>query len=153
MADMHDAGLVHLNIKPSNIMWFPQGGHWSITDFGFCARVGEAAPVASTLAYSAPEVVRAYLSSQDCMAAAPAMDCWALGIVALELFAGTPTFDLVQGGPVQVRLLHNRSAVLHHLLFALAGTVAAHQIPVSPKPGYSSSECRGRPEYGTVPTC
>ena len=116
MAAMHDAGLAHLNIKPSNIMWFPQleGGHWSITDFGCCARAGEAAPVASTLAYAAPEVVRAYLNSQDCMTAAPAMDCWALGVVALELFTGTPTFDLVQGGPIKVRTPYDWSAMREH---------------------------------------
>ena len=122
MAAMHDAGLVHLNIKPSNIMWFPEGAHWSITDFGCCAFVGEAAPVASTLAYSAPEVVRAYLGNLDCMTAAPAMDCWALGIVALELFTGTPIFDLVQGGPGQVRVCNHRHAMLgNHFLHWEAG--------------------------------
>jgi eukaryotic-like serine/threonine-protein kinase len=86
----HEAGLVHRDIKPGNILLCPDGTV-KITDFGIAHAAG-AAPVTrpgvvmGTTQYLAPE--RATGGGGT-----PASDLYSLGIVAYECLTGDPPFS------------------------------------------------------------
>ncbi|CAJ1392554.1 unnamed protein product [Effrenium voratum] len=87
-------GLVHLDIKPSNIVRFDKGGkpRWKLIDLDCISKQGVSTfgEVIFTPAYMAPELARAYAQAgpgqaQHCpVALKPSMDLWSAGICALE---------------------------------------------------------------------
>ena len=87
---LHRQGIVHRDVKPSNIM-LRENGSAALTDFGLAkgaaytvlTRPGQ---VLGTLDYLAPELVRG-------RPATPASDLYALGCVAFECLAGRPPFS------------------------------------------------------------
>jgi hypothetical protein len=85
----HDAGLVHRDIKPGNLLITPEG-RVKITDFGI-ARIADQVPltatgqVMGTVQYLAPEQA----SGQT---ATPSTDVYSLGVVAYECLAGRRPF-------------------------------------------------------------
>lgn len=85
----HQAGLVHRDIKPGNLLITPDGGV-KITDFGI-ARLADQVPltatgqVMGTVQYLAPEQAGGKPAS-------PATDIYSLGIVAYEALAGKRPF-------------------------------------------------------------
>ena len=102
--DMHAAGYVHRDVKPENIMFLQRENRWTVIDFGCAARTGETAPLAFTLVYAPPEVARAVDAGAKTVVVTPAMDAWALGVVAFELLTGQSAFTLVIEGRDSVRL-------------------------------------------------
>ena len=86
---LHAEGLVHRDVKPSNVM-LDQDGAVGLTDFGLArgrgltvlTRPGE---VMVTLDYLAPELISGTPAS-------PASDIYALGCVAYECLTGKPPF-------------------------------------------------------------
>ena len=98
LADMHEAGYVHRDIKPANVMWLPRENRWTVIDFGCTARTGDSVALAFTLTYAAPEVVRAFVTQQRSVEASPAVDAWALGVMAFELLTGAPAFQPLTHG-------------------------------------------------------
>jgi len=86
---LHAQGIVHRDVKPSNIM-LRASGSAALTDFGLAkgaastllTRPGQ---VLGTLDYLAPEVVRGEEATS-------ASDLYALGCVAFECLAGRPPF-------------------------------------------------------------
>ena len=84
----HEAGIVHRDVKPGNLLLAPNGT-LKITDFGIAHTSGfESAtgPVLlGTAAYVSPEQVRGERAT-------PASDMYSLGCVLYELLEGTPPF-------------------------------------------------------------
>jgi serine/threonine-protein kinase len=85
----HQAGLVHRDIKPGNLLITPEG-RVKITDFGI-ARIADQVPltatgqVMGTVQYLSPEQASGHPAS-------PTTDIYSLGIVAYEALAGRRPF-------------------------------------------------------------
>jgi serine/threonine protein kinase len=86
---LHNAGIVHRDVKPSNVM-IDLSGNAAVTDFGLAkgraytalTRPGQ---VMGTLDYIAPELIREERAS-------PASDIYALGCLVYECLTGEPPF-------------------------------------------------------------
>ena len=104
LRDMHDAGYVHRDIKPENVMFLPRENRWTVIDFGCAACSWTTAQLAYTLVYAPPEVAQAVSAGAKTVQVTPAMDAWALGVVAFELLTGQSAFRLVIEGRDSVRL-------------------------------------------------
>jgi serine/threonine protein kinase len=103
LAEFHSAGYVHRDLKPANVMWLPRENRWTVIDFGCAARTGTEAPLSFTLVYAAPEVINAVRADSRTIKAAPALDTWALGVMAFELLSGEPAFHVLSDGKEEVR--------------------------------------------------
>jgi len=98
---LHQADLVHRDVKPSNIM-IDADGHATLMDLGLArgadmSVLTRAGGVVGTVTYLAPELIR---GSAD---ASPASDIYALGCVAYEAIAGRPPFE---GGMFEIGMGH-----------------------------------------------
>jgi serine/threonine-protein kinase len=102
LAYLHPRGVVHGDVKPSNMLVPGDGGRVRLVDFGVARRIavdanGEPLPSEDELAathatpeYVAPEVVAGGPPT-------PAADVYALGIVLFELICGSSPY---RGGPL-----------------------------------------------------
>lgn len=62
-----------------------------------CDCAGVQAPLSFTLGYAAPEVAIALTAGMEVVQAEPAMDAWAIGVIAFELLTGRPAFRMEHG--------------------------------------------------------
>lgn len=88
LAAVHEAGVIHKDVKPSNVLILSSGeARW--TDFGLAVRLRSerVTRLAGTLTYMAPEQTGRMNRSLDARA-----DLYALGVVFWEMLAGEPPF-------------------------------------------------------------
>ncbi|CAN1220184.1 Mitogen-activated protein kinase kinase kinase 17 [Linum perenne] len=79
---LHSKGIVHCDVKGSNILVGPDGA--KLADFGCSKRVGSDDPTRGTPMFMAPEAARG--EEQGC-----AGDVWGLGCAVIEMAAGGET--------------------------------------------------------------
>ncbi|HVX11411.1 MAG TPA: serine/threonine-protein kinase [Pirellulales bacterium] len=105
LAALHREGIVHGDIKPSNIM-LKRTGNAKIIDIGSAFEIEDAPTRRScTPTYSAPEVLEGVGTS-------PRSDLCSLGYVLIEMLAGAPTFP---GQLTYKDLLEAKRAIVHRL--------------------------------------
>jgi serine/threonine protein kinase len=89
LAYVHERGIVHRDVTPSNVLCGPDGRP-RLADFGIArlvdtTRITSAATALGTAAYMAPEQVQGHDVT-------PAADVYSLGLVLLELLTGQQAF-------------------------------------------------------------
>jgi len=94
VAAIHEAGSMHGDLKPSNILVDPTG-RLVVSDLGLARtierdKVTQTLPFAGTPAYMAPEVLRMERVPPEMMAR---VDVYSLAVMAYELLTGVPPFD------------------------------------------------------------
>ncbi len=95
---LHQRGIIHRDVKPANIM-FNDAGDAMLMDFGIARFFGESSLTGNgtvgTVAAMAPEQIRGAPPT-------PAVDIYALGVLAYELLAGWPPFQEGAGSTAQI---------------------------------------------------
>jgi eukaryotic-like serine/threonine-protein kinase len=84
---VHALGLVHRDVKPSNVVVESGTGRPVLIDFGLANARGEVQAGLGTPPYMAPELWT------DPQQATPASDVYALGVTAFELLTGSAPYD------------------------------------------------------------
>ena len=135
----HQAGVVHRDVKPSNIL-LRQDGQALLADFGVAHQTG-AVPLtvtgdlAGTPTYMAPEQVRGE-------AATPATDVFSLGVVLYEALTLQLPFPGNDTATVVDRLLHHEPIDMRRLAAHRSPALAAithHALDKSPKRRYPTA--------------
>ncbi|GAA1543191.1 serine/threonine-protein kinase [Nocardioides humi] len=112
LAQAHALGIVHRDVKPSNILAGPEGA--KLTDFGIArgsddATLTRTGLVTGSPAYLAPEVATGGHAT-------PASDVWSLGATLVHLLTGRPPYhrDDRDNGPLAVvyRIAHEDPPVV-----------------------------------------
>jgi hypothetical protein len=98
LAAMHEVGMAHLDVKPSNAILREGSGDPVLVDFGLAGRKIRAG--CATLCYGAPEVWEATPGTVTTVPASAA-DVYAFGCCAYELITGKTLFD----GPSDVAII------------------------------------------------
>ncbi|MET0382261.1 MAG: serine/threonine-protein kinase [Burkholderiaceae bacterium] len=128
----HRSGIIHRDVKPSNVLFDPTTGTVKVTDFG-SARVADAVATRSGLIMGTP----AYMSPEQLAGepVTPRSDLYGLGVMLFELLIGRRPFEADSMGDLLQRIAHQTPPRLRSLrpeLPALLDEVVARLLAKSP---------------------
>ena len=138
MLEAHQAGLVHGDLKPSNVMQ-EGGSRIRILDFGLATQ-GDAT-VSTSVALSDPQGTVAYMAPEMLSGGGSSVktDVYALGVMLYELLTGARPFPALHGLALAAALLQCSSrqweypdampVSLRQLILAMTARDPAHRLP------------------------
>eukprot|EP00873_Tetraselmis_striata_P004935 jgi/Tetstr1/425199/TSEL_015660.t1 len=116
---LHKRSIIHRDIKPENI-FFTGSGALKLGDFGLSINMIRERPKSrvGTLDYMAPEVIslpnheqriamETKNGTKDTVYYGPAVDIWAVGVLAYELLAGRPPFEVEEERETAMRIMYH----------------------------------------------
>jgi eukaryotic-like serine/threonine-protein kinase len=141
----HDHGVIHGDLKSSNIMVGPNG-HVTILDFGLAVRrdapavegefestrLSPSSGAAGTVPYMAPEIIRGHLPSVQ-------SDIWALGVLLFEMLVGRRPFAGSTPYELASNILVNQRTRMESLIQGPIREVIDHCLAVDPDARYRSA--------------
>lgn len=132
----HDAGVVHRDVKPGNLVIRPDGSV-VLTDFGIARAAGDGKLTATgivlgTVVYCAPE-------QAEGAAPSTAMDVYALGVVAYECLTGQAPFQGENAVAIALKHLHEAPAPLPAHVPAAVGEVVMRALAKDPADRWPSA--------------
>ena len=108
LSALHRNGIIHGDVKPSNIM-LKRTGHAKIVDIGSAFERNQPARQTCTPAYAAPEVLEGSVGT-------PQSDLASLGYVLIDMLAGTSSFEGINDLPSLREAKRNLRANLPSIL-------------------------------------
>ncbi len=136
VAYAHERGVVHLDLKPRNVL-VAADGRPKLLDFGVARAVGDAGPEATS---SAPALTPRYASPEQFRgdAVSPASDVYALGVLLHEILTGQPPYP---GPPATLRELERAvcDESPHVLVPGPLGSIVDQALRKAPRARYSSA--------------
>lgn len=87
----HESGVVHRDVKPSNLIVTPDGTT-KLTDFGIARGVSDAALTQTGLLTGSPHYLAPEVAAGG--SATPASDLWSLGATLYQALTGRPPYEL-----------------------------------------------------------
>ena len=91
MEKLHGLGIVHGDLNPKNLAFFPSGRKWKLLnlDSGSTAD-NKRRPALTDIAYASPELLGDKNGFSDELECDPAVDMWSFGVIAFEVLTGMP---------------------------------------------------------------
>ncbi len=134
----HAAGIVHRDVKPSNIMVRPDGAV-KLTDFGIAQAVDDPrlttnGGIVGSPAYMSPDRLSGWEAS-------PASDLWALGVTMAHAVEGISPFERTSTAST-LHAIMNEPPVLRQASPALAGVIRG-LLTVDPARRLTAAQARG----------
>lgn len=121
---IHQAGFVHMDIKPDNILYDEKTGLASIIDFGLLVKIGTEKMPSGNASYSAPEMFQLNTKTGGLkkILCKPAMDCFSLAIIFLQLLKANNVFGTLNKNDINLiidarlnNFTHNKAGLFNGL--------------------------------------
>ena len=84
---LHSQNVIHCDIKPGNIMLFPDH-KWKLLDLDTAVIKGQSCAISYTPMYASPEMVQAEDAGKTEITPETSMDMFSFGIVMFEVLTG-----------------------------------------------------------------